>query len=366
MLSSIGGSGGELLAPATETATSTFRKPSLDQPGSRIAQNTTQDAPYGLAKRKADDQLSAPKDKTVRPNMASARPSQTLSNTPKIQTSNTAPAKPKLTSSPAGIPMPYRGTGKPSTASPIPARAEPKAPPKKGSYAEIMARAKASHTASAHVGIIKHKPKEKLSKKEQIALAKGLTLKTKQNARDLTRPNSVDPKLTSPHTPDGPNNKPRANGASSSKKPPQPSYTGTAKPKPTPSYKGTMKPLPPTSTSLTKKPPRDSDSDPNHPRSRSTSVPYNNNTNSKPRARASSPSEEGEEEEESADEEEPYESDLSDMEAGFSDVEEEDKRALKAAKREDQFEAMMERELKRQKERKRREVAAAAARGRGG
>ena len=49
-------------------------------------------------------------------------------------------------------------------------------------------------------------------------------------------------------------------------------------------------------------------------------------------------------------------SDLSDMEAGFSDVEQEDERALKAAKREDQFEAMMERELKRQKERKRREA----------
>lgn len=255
--------------------------------------------------------------------------------------------------------MPYRGTGKPGTASPIPARAEPKAPPKKGSYAEIMARAKASHTASAHVGIIKHKPKEKLSKKEQIALAKGLTIKTKQNTKD----SSADPKIISPLTPDG-NTKPRTNGVASAKKTLQPSYTGTAKPKPTPSYKGTMKPLP--STSVSKKPARDTDSERSHPRSRSTSVTHHAHPKARSRAIVSSASSAEDDEEEEEEAEGEYGSDLSDMEAGFSDVEEEDERALKAAKKEDQFEAMMERELKRQKDRKKREVAMLAARGRGG
>lgn len=360
MLSSIGGSGGQLLSPTPETATSTFRKPSVDQSSRRIVQNPNQDGPYGVAKRKADDQLSASKDKTVRPNMESGRPSQPVSNAPKVQVATTTLAKSTVPSSAGLGSMPYRGTGKPGTASPIPARAEPKAPPKKGSYAEIMARAKASHTASAHVGIIKHKAKEKLSKKEQIALAKGLTIKTKQNIRDGPRPSSADPKTTSPRTPDGAT-KPRTNGASSTKKPLQPSYTGTAKPKPTPSYKGTMKPLP--STSLTKKAPRDTDSERSHPRSRSTSVTHPTNLKNRLRATvssgaASSADEEDEEEEASA-------SDLSDMEAGFSDVEEEDERALKAAKKEDQFEAMMEKELKRQKDRKKKEAAMLAARGRG-
>ncbi|KAA6409833.1 MAG: hypothetical protein FRX48_06445 [Lasallia pustulata] len=256
VLSSIGGSGGQLLSPTTETPSSTFRKPPANSSSKRIAQNLSQDVSSGVAKRKADDGLSAPKDKTMRPSVSSGGQSQKLSNTPKIQASTTMPAKPHISSSGALGLMPYRGTSKTGTVSPIPARAEPKAPPKKGSYAEIMARAKASQTASAHVGIIKHKPKEKLSKKEQIALAKGLTLKTKQNPKDPARANSSDPnKTTSPHTPDAPPTKARSNGApSSSKKPAQPSYTGTAKPKPIPSYKGTMKPLTPPSLLSKQKP----------------------------------------------------------------------------------------------------------------
>ncbi|SLM40675.1 Chromatin SPT2 [Lasallia pustulata] len=359
VLSSIGGSGGQLLSPTTETPSSTFRKPPANSSSKRIAQNLSQDVSSGVAKRKADDGLSAPKDKTMRPSVSSGGQSQKLSNTPKIQASTTMPAKPHISSSGALGLMPYRGTSKTGTVSPIPARAEPKAPPKKGSYAEIMARAKASQTASAHVGIIKHKPKEKLSKKEQIALAKGLTLKTKQNPKDPARANSSDPnKTTSPHTPDAPPTKARSNGApSSSKKPAQPSYTGTAKSKPTPSYKGTMKPLPPPSLLSKQKPtPRDTSSDErSHPRSRSTSVTHASSKH-RPRPPNTTTTTDEDADEEEEEEEEEMDSDLSDMEAGFSDVEQEDERALKAAKREDQFEAMMERELKRQKERKRREA----------
>ena len=122
-----------------------------------------------------------------------------------------------------------------------------------------------------------------------------------------------------------------------------------------------MKPLP--STSVLKIPPRDPGSDPSHPRSRSTSITH---TNPKQRGLATTtslPSEASDEDADEDAEEEEFDS-LSDMEAGFSDVEEEDERALKAAKKEDLFEAMMEKELKRQKERKKREAAAAAARGR--
>ena len=351
MLSSIGGSGGQLLSPTTETAPVTPQKPSVDRSSSNRVQNKSQGGANGVVKHKADDRLSAPRDKTVRPDLTSGRPIQTLSTLAKDQVLSTTPTKPALASSATATatPMPYRGTGKPAAASPIPAKAESKAPPKKGSYAEIMARAKASQTASAHVGIIKHKPKEKLSKKEQIALAKGLSLKMKPNAKDGARPSSADPKNHSPNTPDGPN-KVRENGGAW-KKTAQLSYTGTAKPKSALSYKGTMKPLTSTTTAARKKASRDTDSDRSPNRSRSTSVGH-----AAPKYRYRDETS-GEDEDE---EEEPYESDLSDMEAGFSDVEEEDERALKAAKKEDEFELMMEKELKRQKERKKREAALAA------
>lgn len=63
------------------------------------------------------------------------------------------------------------------------------------------------------------------------------------------------------------------------------------------------------------------------------------------------------EDEDEDDEGEDYDESGSDMEAGYSDVEEEETKATRIARKEDEFEARMEAEMKRQKEaRKRREL----------
>ncbi len=251
----------------------------------------------------------------------------------------------------------YSGTAKPkpSIAKPIPVTATdpPKAAPKKGSYAEILARAKVAQTSSAHVGVIKHKPKETLSKKERLALQAEALGKSKIKGKEGAvngHVNTADSKAgsTIAAATSGTN---RENGSMKPKKAPDVGYKGTARALPEPAYKGTINRSTTASSNARKK---DAD-DRTYDRSRSTSV-----TRPIHRSRHADYSDEDDdvvEDEEEAD----YESDLSDMEAGAFDVEEEELLSSKVARREDEEELRREIEAKKQKDALRKKLTQMAA-----
>ena len=331
-------------------------------------------------KRKAEDVLSKANGKTIKTNQDDTRNSTapTSGKVPQTSPSGTnqnIPKKPSLHT------VPYRGTSRPSAAesttpntaasttpsklnvkelkrsstAPIapakpasnadtrkpPAIVAPSSPaadgvkvPKKGSYADIMARAKAASTAPP-VGVIKHQPKDKKppgDKKELLLQKKGPTGKPNAKAGH-SRASSGDVSGES-----RPGSSGRQEGPVK-RKAPEIAYKGTAKPKPQPTYKGTMKTAPVAAVPSHKKPSVKQDTT-----RKLTTIP-------KSRRRDYSDEEDEEEEEEY------YGSEESDMEAGYSDVEEEETKATKIARKEDEFEAKMEAEMKRQKEaRKKREA----------
>lgn len=239
------------------------------------------------------------------------------------------PSKPPTTVSSSSTAMPYRGTVRPEPASatpPTPTRDALKAP-KKGSYAEIMARAKANQSKPP-VGTISHKPKEQIapSYKKELKLKKKAMKAKKLGIKDSSRPGSSGSLSSSP-----------APGSIANKKIAAPAYKGTAKSKPQlpqPTYKGTMKPA----SSTTKIPAaRDRDAVPRKPRYDEYAATDEDDLDDV--------------------EEDEYGSDGSDdMEAGFTDVEQEETLAAKAARKEDEEEARLEAKLKKEKEERRKRL----------
>lgn len=234
-------------------------------------------------------------------------------------------------SNPSAQSLPNRGLNKTPASAP-PTVAAPKIPPpdgskapKKGSFAEIMARAKAGQAAPPAVGVIKHQPKDKkaLSNKKELMLQKKGRLGKSQAPNAHSRNSSGDLSSSSVSKLSG------RPGVASGRKVPEPGSRGTAqdiaKPKPQIAYKGTMGLGKSSSHTSQRKPlPRTDNGRPVASRYRYDSY-----------------SEEGES---GAEGEEDYESD--DMEAGFDDVEEEETKATRQAKKDDAREAMIEAELK--------------------
>ncbi|KAL8795535.1 MAG: hypothetical protein Q9195_001956 [Heterodermia aff. obscurata] len=376
VLSSIGDKEGAspLQHMTSSNSRNSTREPLAPHRESASKTSIIQTLPIGN-KRKAEDVLSKANEKAIKTNQDDARNStapvsEKVPEAPSSATNQNVPKKPSLHT------VPYRGTCRPSAAestalskstpkelkrsstAPIasakpassadprkpPAVVAPPSPagdgvkvPKKGSFAEIMARAKAASTAPP-VGIIKHQPRDKKAlsdKKELLLQKKGLSGKQNLNAKaGHSRTSSGDVSGES-----RPGSSGRQDG-SVKKKVPEITYKGTAKPKPQPTYKGTMKTAPVTAVPSHTKPSAKQDT--------------RKSTVSKGRRRDYSEDEEEEEEEE---DEEDYGSEESDMEAGYSDVEEEETKAAKIARKEDEFEAKMEAEMKRQKEaRKKREA----------
>lgn len=197
--------------------------------------------------------------------------------------------------------------------------------PKKGSYQEILARAKAAQQSKAPVGAIKHKPVEKLTKKEKLALDE----KNKQTAAA-----AKDPKLAQKLGPKGQAKgvDPKAGEPTKEKKKAADlGYQGTMRQAPKePSYQGTMNRGAPA-----RKPGLDRGD-----RSRSGSL------GPRPMEKRYRYYEDDEEEEE----EEGYDSEgSSDMEAGIFDVDKEEEMALRIARKEDEQALREEEELKRRK-----------------
>lgn len=236
---------------------------------------------------------------------------------------------------------------------PTPASASPKAAPKKGSYAEILARAKQNQ--SAPVGAIVHKPKEKLSSKKEIALQREIAVKDKRGPNGKPIKGGPGSKRSSPGTGRHANDS-RVEGRGvkhngyqgTGKMKPATSYQGTAKVKPQTAYKGTMK----GSAATTGSRKGGYDSEPERIRSQAQAI----------RRRGYSEDEDDDDDIEEDDDAGRYRyasssEDYSDMDAGFDDVEEEDALAAREARKEDLKEHRVLEEAKRQKEKKKMAVA---------
>ena len=296
-------------------------------------------------KRKAESQLHRFQDKALKPNTTSTA-STIVSRLERTERSGKPPI---ATSKTSHLISSTRNGGQ--TSATATATSASKAPPKKGSFAEIMARAEKEKkaAAAAPLGVIKHKPKEKMSAKKEILMRKkGIPMKGKEEdklkvtARSTGNPST---KGTTDYT----------NGKSKPKPAPVIGYTGTAKPKPQLSYKGTMKPEM-HSKSLYRKDKFVVSDESDDGRS------HSKKSHSSRRRDLDSEDEEAY----GLDEEEDFDSgaESSDMEAGFSDVEEEDERAARLAREEDQRELNVLDQKKREKEERRRRIEAVAAKNR--
>ncbi len=275
-------------------------------------------------KRKAQDGLAGRDGKIMRNSVASEQnPRTTPSAVPQAR-----PSKPSISVSSSSTSMPYRGPSRPDSASATPTTptGDTLRAPKKGSYAEIMARAK-SNQSKPPVGTISHKPKDQIapSYKKELKLKKKAMKNKKLGIKDNSRPGSSGSLSSSP-----------APGPVANKKVAAPAYKGTAKPKPQlpqPTYKGTMKPASSTTKPTTA---RDRDANPRKIHNEYAAT-----------------------DEDDLDdvEEDEYSSDGSDdMEAGFTDVEQEETVAAKAARKEDEEEARLEAQHKKEKEERRKRL----------
>jgi protein SPT2 len=206
--------------------------------------------------------------------------------------------------------------------------------PKKGSFAEIMARAKKAQETLQQVGKIQHKPIDKAPSKRERQDAKD----QQQNGR---RPSST--KSKSDLKRDG-RDRPTQSGKGSRPAPPEPERKIKKAATATTGYTGTARPNPALARSLAT---RQSSTPRYGSASRDT---YR--SDSEPRRYKLVESEEDEED---------YESDVSsDMEAAVFEVDEEEERAARLARQEDADALREENRLKAEKEAKRRRLAAMA------
>ena len=275
-------------------------------------------------KRKAEDDIIEPNSKAIKTSSISY-PSH-LTDTTRINGSNGGGAQKPST-------IPYRGTAKATSSSaPATPTGESTKQHKKGSYQEIMARARAEKAqVKPVVGTISHKPKEKteMTRKKELKLKKK-TLREKKLGKGQN-----DSRTSSS---EGQRDRKAGLGSKiKDKKTPQPTYTGTAKPvpKPQPAYKGTMGSRATSAKSIEKPKPR---------------------RNANEYAGTDDELDSYGEDEDDGDGHSEEESD--DMEAGFSDVEQEETVALKVARKEDDEELQRENALKKVKEDRRKRLEA--------
>ncbi|KAL6720717.1 hypothetical protein ACLMJK_002642 [Lecanora helva] len=343
VLSSIG-SKGELDVPTPAAAPPIpASKPSsanLSVTTGRIQSHTSPSNDGGSLsnKRKAEDELQGRSAKTTKGGVVDKQVSRP---TPPADARSAKAIPPNKLDKPSNskAKMPYRGTSKagtPSTTATVPPSSsstpavDTTKAPKKGSYAEIMARAKAAQSKPSSVGVISHKPKDKGYKK-QLKLQKKALRNKKLGIKDNGRPGSSGSLSSSP-----------APGSANSKKVSRPVDEGNVEPKrksmPQPTYKGTMK-----AGSAAAQKPMSRDRDGYASRQRSNEYAATDDSDLDDA------------------EEDDYDSEGSDdMEAGFSDVEQEESAAAKAARKEDEEEAKLEAKLKSEKEERKRKLEAMA------
>ncbi|KAL8730631.1 MAG: hypothetical protein Q9166_003944 [cf. Caloplaca sp. 2 TL-2023] len=347
VLNTIGGDGGPI--PQTQPQP---RAQSHSRPELQTDTNTTSSerrtpfsqpsAPTAGRKRKAEDSLPAPKAKALRGDEGQ-KPTEEASLSARLPLAKQL-ERPTVATSKSALAVPYRGTSRPSPTSASPetltTAAAKAAPPKKGSYADILARAAANKTPL--LGVIKHKPKDTISAKKEILMRKkGILPNGKGRVQDAR---NGEPGRNS-DSPVQPTAYPKSPSLSGKKPHTQPSYKGTAAPKPQPSYKGTM---------------NSGSSIENTARRKDLKNDWSRSSSLNP-LRRSRGYESEDEEDEIDDEEDGYSDESDNMEAGFSDVEEEETAAAKAARKEDEEQLRIENQLKKEKEDRKKRLAAMAA-----
>lgn len=352
VLSSIGGNGAPISTPSAPAAKSQSADTGSHNDQAQNAARTTVGSTPQNNKRKAEDVLARPENKNLKngvdgqnsraaPPMEPrlSKPALSGATLPSKSTASIGPSPSKLSSSASTLTpkpnIPYRGTSRLNPVSAAaPASKNPATPstpgneatkaPKKGSYAEIMARANATQSKAPVVGVISHKPKDQMpiSYKKELKMKKKALKNKKLGIKTTDRPSSSGSMSSSP-----------APGTSNAKKRPEPTYKGTAKPpKPQPTYRGTMAPT-------------------------SSAVPKS--TRVKPsRSRYDEYAATDEDDLDDIEEDEyGSEGESDDMEAGFSDVEQEESVAARAARKEDEEEAKLEAKLKTEKEERKKRLA---------
>ncbi|PGH10784.1 hypothetical protein AJ79_05257 [Helicocarpus griseus UAMH5409] len=290
----------------------------------------------GLKRRAEDDVRAAGKPQKVSRSSSPQRP------TPQKSTSTpAATAKPRSAAKPG---IPDRSTAKaPPANAPkngTPPTATPAKQPPKGSYAEMMLRAKAlQEKAPMQVGMIKHHSVSKEKQLQQKRKAEEARQKAAEEERN--KKNGVTPK---PSNTNGQAQKTSAARAALLKSRGESEYKGTARPPPSATeYKGTSG-LP------SRRPP-----------GHGSGYGRGSGKGSRKPVRDEYLGTDEEDEGDFYDDGEGYYSDEStDMEAGIMDVEEEEQRALRMAKLEDEKELQAEMAAKREKMERKKKLAALA------
>lgn len=269
--------------------------------------------PSAGTKRKADDQLQR------RPKPASQIPGKPATPIP-----STVPAASRPRPNPTTTAKPQPSTT--TSAAQKPSDVSSKPPPK-GSFADLMAKAKnLQQNASTNVGMLKHQsaPKERLSKAER----------KKRMIEARTKGKDAPPGKKDATSSVGP-------AAARKRGPEEPSYKGTSRPKQPaqPAYRGTAG-LP------------------------SRRDPKDRKASQSQRSRMDDYLGTDEEDEGDYAGGDDYYSESSDMEAGMDDVEQEEQSALKAARREDEEEWLAEQAAKRAKLERRNKLTALSSKSR--
>lgn len=296
-----------------------------------------------IQKRKADDDLFRPNEKTVKRETVIANSSRPIVQVKKSSAMNTSTASSRSTSSSKPLLAKTVPAGSIATTSAAPTVSHTTKPPKKGSYAEIMARGKAAQATLGQVGKIQHKRIEKAPNKRDRQDQKDPKDRKSQTARDTNgkpRPGAV-PLKNGRSVPSEDNGRLSAKGPKEPEKKVKKAATATI------GYTGTARPLP----SATK-----------------SSKPSTSRYDSRLDRDRSSPSVHSRRyqyasDEEADEEEEDYDSDASsDMEAGMDEVDEEEERAARLARLEDAEALREENRLKKEKEERRKRLAAMSRR----
>jgi len=312
--------------------------------GDLLAQITGEPSPTTttfspLPKRKAEDDLRRASDKTQRVGLQPANSSRPI--VPPRKPSAVDTSKPVQNGERTSISRPATSSYKNGQLTPS-STTGPLKPPKKGSFAEIMARGKAAQTNLGPVGRIQHKKIEKQPSRrarEAMLAQKGKTI---QNA---LAPNSKFQRRGRPSLGNEKNGAKQLNG----KAPNEPEKKFKKAALATTGYAGTARPK-------------------LGDRAASKPGPRGNSSNDRDRYRRHTLgsrndrylSEDEEDEELEDDEEEDYESDESDMEAAAFEVDEEEEAAARIARKEDAEALAEENRLKREKEEKKRKLLAMA------
>ncbi|KAI6711653.1 hypothetical protein JHW43_005798 [Diplocarpon mali] len=317
---------------------------------------TTPPAP----KRKADEQIRKSIDKIQRIGAAAANSSRPMALSGKPPTVETSIAKMKL-----GQNGQSRAVARPSTSTtafqnghptPPPSNDAPKAAPKKGSFAEIMARGKAAQSTLGQVGKIQHKRIEKMPSKRE---RDDLKAQKSSNLQKNLASDSKFSKMGQANVRNGQSAKDNGKMGQDGARPggkvraaPEPEKKMKKAATATTGYTGTSRPKPAGAASKTSGSASSSRYNRGLDRDRYRGERYG--------ARYAYPSEEEEEEDDEEEEERSYDSDLSDMEAAAFEVDDEEEEATRIARREDAEALAEENRLKREKEEKRRRLTAMA------